>query len=227
MSAATAGSGSDAPEFRGFGPGAHAFLAGLAETNTREWFNARRDAYETEIREPLEALLEFAEPIYGPGKVFRPNRDVRFSRDKSPYKTEMGLWCGGPVTGIYAAVDRDGLFLARGLYDPSREQLAHARDAIVAEDSPAGAQLATVLAELSVAGFSVGPGALKAAPRGYPRDHHFIDLLRLTRYVASRRVDPPVLSDPAQAGPAILAGWAAVDPLAAWLERYGGVPATE
>lgn len=200
-----------------FGRGAAAFYRALAADNSREYFEAHRDVYERAIRLPLEDLADLAQAAYGPAKVFRPNRDVRFSRDKSPYKL-AGAMTAGRVGGVYAQVSADGVSAGGGLYDPSRDQLARARDAIAAERGAAEA-LREAIDAATTAGLELMGPSLKTAPRGYDPDHPHIELLRMQRYAALRRLPLEATQDD------ITAVWQTVEPLLAWIERHAG-PAT-
>ncbi|MGT2427101.1 DUF2461 domain-containing protein [Amnibacterium kyonggiense] len=198
---------------------AAAFLRRLAEDNTREFFTAHRDEYDQAIRVPLEALLAHAEERWGTGRVMRPNRDVRFSTDKSPYRLSASMWAGGGAGGVYLQLGRSGLEVGGGLYEPSRDQLARGR-AVIARGGPAADALREAVDALVEAGFELAGPPLATAPRGYPRDHPQIDLLRLTRYAALRhRKASATLAE-------IDATWDAVAPLCDWVDRHVG-PATD
>jgi uncharacterized protein (TIGR02453 family) len=200
--------------FTGFGAGASVFLSGLTEDNTKTFFEAHRDAYIASIRQPLEDLLGEVQDKYGSGRVMRPNRDVRFSADKSPYKTTASMWAGD-VGGVYLSLSATGLECGGGLYDPSRDQLARGRDAI--DSRPVSAKhLGDILGALTHGGFEVAGPSLKTAPRGFDRDHPAIELLRLKHYAAVKR-----LSLEATPG-TIRATWKAVEPLIAWCSKNVG-----
>lgn len=124
--------------FTGFPPEAFAFYADLTRegNNTRAWFDEHRDVYERCVRLPMEELLDrAAEDGFGEdGKVFRPNRDVRFSKDKRPYKDHcgavIGYGSGTARAGVYVQVGADGLFAATGYWQLSRDQLDRFRRAV-------------------------------------------------------------------------------------------------
>jgi len=139
--------------FTGFGPDANGFLDALTKDNSRQFFEAHRQEYVDAIRQPLEDLLGEAETIYGPGRVMRPNRDVRFSTDKSPYKTSASMWAG-TVGGVYLSLSAQKLEVGGGIYDPSRDQLARARTAI--DSVPrAASRLTEIIDALVSAGFEM------------------------------------------------------------------------
>lgn len=169
----------DAPRFTGFGPGLVDLYLGLHEENSREYWLAHKDVYENDVRAPLELLAGELTPEFGEPKVFRPNRDLRFSKDKRPYKEQASLVVGDGAGALYAQVSADGLRVAGGWWQPSREQLAAFRQAV--DDGEPGDGLDQMLAELDAAGLPLGTGSsLKTAPRGWPKDHPRIELLRLT-----------------------------------------------
>ena len=200
--------------FTGFTVGASEFLNALAEDNTKQFFDAHRREYEDLIRQPLEDLLAEAETTYGPGRVMRPNRDVRFSADKSPYKTSASMWAG-TVGGVYASLTAEHLQVGGGIYDPSRDQLARARKAI--DSAPrAAARLQKIVDDLAADGFEMAGPSLKTTPRGYDRDHPHIELLRLRHYAA-------LITLPVDATPeTIRAAWDAVAPLLEWGATHVG-----
>ena len=202
------------PDERAFAPGAFAFYAELAEHNSREWWTAHRPEYERLIRMPLERLAAMAEERYGPAKVFRPHRDIRFSRDKAPYKLN-GAMTAGTDGGVYVSISADGVHAGGGLYEPTREQLQRARDAIAA-DGAAATELARVVAGAEAAGLELAGPSLKTAPRGIDRDHPRIELLRLTHYAALRALPPEAtVAELEQV-------WRAVEPLLEWTRRHAG-----
>jgi uncharacterized protein (TIGR02453 family) len=124
------------------------------------------------------------------------NRDVRFSADKSPYKTQHGAAHETGGTVYYVHLDSNGLMAACGAYMMAPDQLERYRDAVVRDDT--GAELEAILEELLKRGLEVGHGMsepLKTAPRGYPRDHPRVDLLRLKAVSAHRRLNGAGLSD--------------------------------
>ena len=200
--------------FTGFGANASRFLSGLAKDNTKVFFEAHHDEYITSIRQPLEDLLHEVQDTYGPGRVMRPNRDLRFSADKSPYKTTASMWAGD-VGGVYLSLSASGLEVGGGLYDPSRDQLARARHAI--EGRPQVAKhFGDILGKLTRGGFEVAGPSLKTAPRGFDRDHPAIELLRLKHYAALKQLPLGAAPD------TIRETWTAVVPLITWCSKNVG-----
>jgi len=167
--------------FRGWQAEALEFFDGLAADNSKAYWQRNKPAYEQLVRAPMEELLAELEPAWGEGRIFRPYRDIRFSRDKSPYKTHIGATIGQG----YVQLSADGLGAGCGMWEMARDQLERYR-AAVDDDRPGGA-LAELVAEVEAGGIQVeGHGVLKTAPRGYPKDHPRIDLLRYKGLVTWR-----------------------------------------
>jgi len=204
----------EASQLTSFTAEAADFLTGLAADNSKSFFEAHRDQYARAIRQPLEDLLGAAEPVYGPGKVMRPNRDVRFSANKEPYRTEASMWAG-TVGGVYLNLNRERLEVGGGLYDPSRDQLERARTAI-AERPDIAAELESIIRALEGDGFTLAGPSLKTAPRGTDPSHPAIQLLRLKHYAALRGL--PIDTPPTD----VLSSWRAMEPLIAWVDTHVG-----
>ena len=174
----------------GFSPAATEFFEDLEDQNTREFWLAHKDLFEREVREPMAALLDSLPEEYQPFKVFRMNRDIRFSPDKSPYKTMHGAAHGMPGAVHYLHLDASGLMVACGSYMMPPDELERYRQAVAADSS--GEELAEILAELgrrrSVHLDPGGAEPLKTAPRGYPRDHPRASLLRQKGVIAMHSV---------------------------------------
>ena len=117
--------------FQGIPAGAFAFYAELEHNNNREWWLEHKDSYNTLVRDPVTALLAELEPRFGPGKIFRPNRDIRFSQDKSPYKTAQGAFASSQEgVGYYLQVSADGLLVGGGCHSHTPAQLARFRNSV-------------------------------------------------------------------------------------------------
>jgi uncharacterized protein (TIGR02453 family) len=214
--------------FAGFPPEAFQWFAGLEADNSRPWFTAHRDTYDSAVREPLETMLDtLADELGGEVKVFRQHRDVRFSPDKSPYKTRTyGVVrdAAGGATGLYVQVDRSGLFAGTGYHMLDAGQLARFRDAVADDD--AGPALEAAIATAHAGGVETFGEALKTAPRGYPRDHPRVALLRHKALFGGRRLAAGadgIGGDDALEH--VRATGAACAPMCAWLDAHVG-PAT-
>jgi len=202
--------------FEGFPVEALTFYAGLAEDNSKAYFDAHRETYETAVREPLELLgIELAREL-APAKVFRPHRDVRFARDKSPYKLNAAIVF--PEAGTYLSLGADGLLAGAGVHEPGREQLARIRGAIA--DDRHGPALAEIVAGLEREGLAFSPPALRTAPRGFPRDHPRIELLRRTSFTAHARMAPGPWLHRREALSRARRAWDASADLRLWLARH-------
>jgi uncharacterized protein (TIGR02453 family) len=214
--------------FDGFGPGALRFYDELAENNERSWWHANKDRYESEIRAPLEYLLADLTDEFGEGKVFRPNRDTRFSADKSPYKTAAAAVVNGPegtIATLYMQLSATGLMVGGGCYHPARDQLARLRAAIA--DERTGTEVERIIAGIERDGGGPGHGdKLKTAPRGYAADHPRIELLRMKGLVALFDHPPAPWLHHAKARDQVAENWRSLGPLNAWLDRHVG-PSTE
>jgi uncharacterized protein (TIGR02453 family) len=163
-----------------FGAGATAWFEGLERDNSRAYFAATRATFDDEVREPFERLLdELSGEFGGEVKVFRQHRDVRFSPDKSPYKTRTyGILHSlpGSAAALYAEISARGLYAASGYWRMASDQLARYRAAV--DDERAGEGLARAVVAVREAGLELAPPALKTVPRGMARDHPRGELLR-------------------------------------------------
>jgi uncharacterized protein (TIGR02453 family) len=160
--------------FKGWPAEAVEFFEGLEADNSKTYWQAHKAVYENDVRAPMDELLAELAAEFGEGKVFRPYRDVRFSADKSPYKTAMGATLGG---GGYVQLSATGLGAGSGMYMMAPDQLDRYRKAVA--DGGTGARLAKLVAAADKAGIEVSAhDSLKTAPKGYPKDHPRLDLLR-------------------------------------------------
>jgi len=160
--------------FRGWPAEAIEFYEGLEADNSKTYWHENKPTYEKVVRGPMEELLAELANEFGAGKIFRPNRDVRFSRDKSPYKTAMGATL---AAGGYIQLSATGLGAGTGMYVMAPDQLDRYRHAVAAERT--GGELVAMVKRLAKSGIEVSAHeSLKTAPRGYPKDHPRIDLLR-------------------------------------------------
>jgi len=189
------------------------FLRGLEMDNSKRYFEAHRGQYEQEVRGPMEQLVAELEPALGRGKLFRINRDIRFSADKSPYKTNVAAVVGR----LYLHLDARMLYMATGAHHPATPWLTRYREAVA---GPAGEELAGVVERLRATGLSVGGNEMKTAPRGYRPDHPRIELLRW-REVGTGRQFPiePWIATPAVRD-RVLETWDTMRPLADWLTAH-------
>jgi uncharacterized protein (TIGR02453 family) len=159
--------------FRGWRAEALEFFEGLEADNSKTYWQANKDVYEQVVRAPMEELLAELEPDWGEGRIFRPYRDIRFSSDKSPYKTQLGATAGNH----YIQLTKEGLGAGCGMWEMAADQLERYRDAVV--DDKTGKRLDAIVGKAREQGLQVtGHDVLKTAPRGYPKEHPRIELLR-------------------------------------------------
>ncbi|MET1088974.1 MAG: DUF2461 domain-containing protein [Arthrobacter sp.] len=205
--------------FQGIPAAAFKFYEELRDNNTREWWLENKDRYQTLVRDPFTALLAGLEPRFGPGKVFRPNRDIRFSQDKSPYKTAQGAFASVQEgVGFYLQVSADGLLVGGGYHSHTPAQLARYRNSVDA--SGTGEALRHILGAVSAAGFVVEGEKLRTVPRGYPQDHPRAELLKHKSLSAAADLGQPAwLATPA-AAQEIAALWEELRPLVDWVGRH-------
>ena len=191
------------------------FYEGLEADNSKAYWLEHKRTYEHSVLGPMQELLTELSDEFGAGRVFRPYRDVRFSNDKSPYKLE----CAAHLPGGYISFSADGLFVGGGLYMPDSSHLQRFRAAVADDES--GPALETIVTTLRRDGYDVGAHeVLKTAPKGYPRDHPRIDLLRHKGIVMSRSWPVGAWLGTRRAKDRVVAGLDAVRPLRAWIDRY-------
>jgi len=230
-------------EFLGFRPQAFRFLRSLARNNRRDWFEAHRDAFETELQQPLLALLDEVDvrlaslaPELSADKkrsVFRIYRDIRFSKDKSPYKTHVAFWVGHRAlgrsggaavhggAGLYFHLEPNASIVAGGMWMPPPAALTRIRAAL-SEDlrgfEAARRTLRRTYGELS------DESVLQRLPRGFAADHPAANWLRYRSFTVSRAIPAAELQRTS------LPDWLAyaygpVIPLVRWLNGALGLPA--
>ncbi|MDI6097166.1 DUF2461 domain-containing protein [Actinoplanes sp. NEAU-A12] len=207
--------------FRGWPSEALEFYEGLAADNSKTYWTTHLAVYESQVRAPALELLAELEPEFGPGKVFRPYRDVRFSHDKTPYKTHLVIWM---EAGCYVQLSADGLAAGCGMYQMTPDQLERYRRTVA--DSRLGPPLADLIGTIEKAGIQVhGHGTLKTAPRGYPKDHPRIDLLRHKGLTTWQEWPPAPWMDTPAAKDRIVMFLRTSRPLRDWLDHHVGPPA--
>lgn len=183
------------------------FLQELAENNNREWFDGNRQRYEELVREPAfsyirsmqEPLAEIS-PFFDVkakkvgGSLMRVFRDTRFSKDKSPYKTNIGIQfrhCAGKdvhAPGFYLHIEPGDMFLAAGIWSPDNPTLSKVR--MLMDEYPQ--EWTTIKRNLlgKRSGFEWHGDSLKRTPKGYSPDHELIEDLKRKHYIAVRKIDP-------------------------------------
>ncbi len=204
--------------FAGWPVEAIEFFEGLTADNSKPYWQEHKGVYETCVRAPMDALLTELEPEFGAGKVFRPYRDVRFSADKSPYKTAIAATLD---SGGYLHLSAETFGVGSGLYRPEPDQLDRYRRAV--SDGRSGAALVKIVAAARAAKLEVhGHEELKTAPRGYPKEHPRIDLLRQKGLIAWREWPVGAWLDTSAPKRRVAEFLHASEPLRAWLAKHVG-----
>jgi uncharacterized protein (TIGR02453 family) len=202
--------------FTGFGDGAVEFFDGLLVDNSKAYWTDQREVYEAHVRGPMLALLADLEAEFGSGKVFRPYRDLRFSNDKTPYKTH----CGATAGPYYVQVGADGLMAAAGHYQMAADQVGRFRTAV--DDERRGADLVKRLAAIEADGITIAGETLKTRPRGVDADHPRLELMRHKSLYGWRRWPPDDVLHEAGAVHRVASAWRSLRPLTEWLDDHVG-----
>jgi uncharacterized protein (TIGR02453 family) len=208
--------------FKGWPVTALEFYEGLEADNSKVYWTEHKQVYERDVRAPMETLLTELASEFGEGRIFRPYRDVRFSPDKSPYKTAMGATVGNG----YVQISSEGLFVGSGMYHLMPDQLERYRKAVDAETT--GRELEVVVASLVKSGLDVhGTDPLKTAPKGFPRDHPRVELLRYRGIIGAKGFAVAAWLGTARAKTEVVKVLRAAAPLNEWLARTVGVSSME
>jgi uncharacterized protein (TIGR02453 family) len=190
------------------------FFEQLAADNTKAFWTANKATYDEKVRAPMVALTDALARTYGPFKLFRPNRDIRFAKDKSPYKTNIAASAeteGG--ASVYIGFSAEGLYAGTGYYYFAKDQLGRYREAVAADGT--GGALQKLVDAARRKHYEVHGESLKIAPRGYPKDHARVALLRHTGLYVGRYIDAATL-------PKVKAALQSGAPFAAWLDEHVG-----
>jgi uncharacterized protein (TIGR02453 family) len=203
--------------FSGWPDEALEFYEGLAADNSKIYWTRHKQTYDDCVLGPMTELVAELAPEFGEAKIFRPYRDVRFSKDKTPYKTHIGALVGSG----YVQFSAQGLAAGDGMYHLASDQLERYRQAVAGDR--AGTQLTKVIAEVEGQGIEVhGQDPLKTAPRGYPADHPRIDLLRYKGLIAWQQWSAAEWLGTAAAAGRITGFLRAARPLSTWLTEHVG-----
>ncbi len=195
------------------------FFAELEYNNERAWWLANQTRWRTVVREPFEALCDALAEEFGLPKVFRPNRDVRFSADKSPYKTHQGAVVRtSPGVGLYVQVSSGGLLTGSGWWSPEPSQLAAFREAVLDDES--GEELVAIVDRLEADGVEVHGDRLKTAPRGTDPAHPRIALLRHRTLLVSVDHGTPDWLETPEVVDRVRADWASFRAINEWLAGH-------
>ena len=202
--------------FEGFPVEALDFYDDLETDNTKSFWAAHKQVWERSVRDPMLALTEELGPEFGPAKVFRPYRDVRFAKDKTPYKDHQGAFvAAAPATGWYVELGAPGVRVGAGFYEADSARLARIRASIA--DDRRGAELERFLAALERRGWERGGETLRTTPRGWTADHPRIGLLRHKSLVVSRSYGFEDVIHTRALLDQVRADWRAARPFVEWL----------
>ncbi|KAF2330173.1 DUF2461 domain-containing protein [Flavobacterium daemonense] len=181
------------------------FLDDLKKNNNREWFQENKKRYEIfkkdyhqlvsdflEVMKPLDPSLELLEVK---NCTFRINRDIRFSKDKSPYKAHLGVWISGGTKGLnragyYVHIEKGASFIAGGFYSPESEDLKKVRKEIAFFYDDLEEILNNKDFKREFGSLDINENnSLKSMPRGYEKDHPAIEFLKLKSFTATQKYD--------------------------------------
>jgi uncharacterized protein (TIGR02453 family) len=206
--------------FTGFPEAALDFYDDLEADNSKVFWETHKEVYRTAVAAPMAALAEDLADEFGTAKVFRPYRDVRFSKDKTPYKTHQGMFIAvAPATGYYVQIGAPGIRMGAGFYAASVERLAAIRQAI--DNDIHGPKLSAILTKLERAQWEISGEKLKTTPRGWSADHPRIGLLRHKSLTAMRDYGfDGIIHSPALVEK-IRTDWRQTTPLLDWLTTHG------
>ncbi|QZY28934.1 DUF2461 domain-containing protein [Nocardioides coralli] len=206
--------------FTGFPVAALDFYDDLEVDNSKAFWGEHKATYTEAVRAPMVALCEALGPEFGEAKVFRPYRDVRFAKDKTPYKTHQGAFIAvAPATGWYVEISARGTRAGAGCYGPSSPQLAAIRQAMAHDRT--GPELERILHQLEADGFDIHGETVKTSPRGWSADHPRIDLLRRKQVLGMKHygfetdaIGPDLLDR-------VRDDWRQLRPMVEWLAQHG------
>ncbi|MFE0750931.1 DUF2461 domain-containing protein [Gordonia sp. NPDC058843] len=208
-------------DFTGFTDAALDFYDDLEIDNSKAFWEDHKEIYRSAVAEPMRALTDALADEFGPAKIFRPYRDVRFSKDKTPYKTHQGAFVAvAPATGYYVQIGAPGVRVGAGFYEASAARLAEVRKSI--DHDRSGPELERLLRRLTTDGWEVAGDRLKTAPRGYDVAHPRIELLRHRSLSVGRDYGFDEIIHSVQLVDRIRRDWRATVPLIEWIALRTG-----
>ncbi|MEZ5378154.1 MAG: DUF2461 domain-containing protein [Acidimicrobiales bacterium] len=206
--------------FSGLSPAGIEFYEELEDDNTKAFWTANKHRYESEVKAPMTALCEELSD-YGPFRLFRPYNDVRFAKGKPLYKTAQGAYTEGEGgAGYYVHFSAEGFMAGAGYYAMAKDQLARFREAV--DDDARGAEIAAIVEQLAKRYDIAAIDELKTAPRGYPKDHPRIELLRRKGLIASKAFGTPKWIFTKQIVTRVRQAWDDMAPMNDWLDTHVG-----
>ncbi len=217
--------------FTGFPPELFTFLGGLEANNSKAYWQANRHIWTKVIQPTVEHLMADLEPEFGALRTFRPNRDVRFSKDKSPYKTWLGITTSDRAVGgigSFLRVEASGMRLAAGAMVFASDQIQQFRAAI--DNAASAKEFESICATLEGKKLPVGPGTeaqvLRRPPPGYKADHPRLELLKWKGAVVVKAYDRAAWMSKPEALERIRDVWATAEPLVDWINDHIGASST-
>jgi uncharacterized protein (TIGR02453 family) len=207
--------------FRGIPADAFDFFEELAAENTKAWWTENKERYQTSVRGPVDALLAEVADEFGPAKVFRPHRDTRFSKDKTPYKTNIGATTRAPDGSVfYLALMSEGMYIGGGYYRMAKDQIARYRVAVA--DDATGAELVDLLAAATKSGLEIGGEQLKRVPPGFDKEHPRGDLLKHKGLYLGVQLEPAAWMGTKKAVDRVTKVWRSIRPTTTWFHQHVG-----
>jgi uncharacterized protein (TIGR02453 family) len=204
--------------FAGIPTAALDFYEDLEADNSKTFWTAHKSVYDESVRRPLEELGAALAEEFGTPKVFRPYRDVRFAKDKTPYKTNQGVYFGDSAR--YLHISAAGLFVAGGYWDTSSPQVAKLREAVA--DDRTGPLLEKALAAVTKAGFEIGGDRLSRVPNGFDKEHVRGELLKHKSLTGHAELGSPAWLTTKKAVAEVTKRFRALSPLVDWLDEHVG-----
>ncbi len=206
--------------FKGIPAGALEFYAALEADNSKTFWEANKHRYAEVVRGPVTELCQQLAQ-YGEFRLFRPHNDMRFAKNKPPYKTHQGAYTEGEGgAGFFVQLSAEGLMAGTGYYAMAKDQLDKFRAAIV--DEATGSEIETITAQLAKK-YSIGAiSELKTAPRGYDKNHPRIELLRRKGLIVSHEFGCPKWLHTSQVTKRIDGLWQAAAEMNSWLDTNVG-----
>ena len=208
--------------FKGWPDAALDFYVGIEADNSKAYWLAHKETYDAAVKAPFLELSELIEKEFGPLHVFRPHRDTRFSKDKTPYKTTAAAVTEGPGgASFYVQVSAEGLYVGSGYYHLQSDQLQRFRDKVA--DNRTGPKLSAAVDALRKQRYSVDAReSLKRVPRGIDPDHPRAEMLRMKGVHVGRTFGAPKWLHTAGAAERIVTTWRDAAPVNSWLDRHVG-----
>ncbi len=214
--------------FDGFPDEGLVFYEGLEADNSKTYWTRNKSSYDTHVRAPLQAMLDELAGEFGVAKVFRPYRDVRFSNDKTPYKTHQGAVItpeGRGAGSWYVQISADGLRVSGGCWRLESDQISRLRRAVA--DPVQGPRLEQEVGRLASSDWSIEGERLSRVPAGYSADDDRAELLRHKSLHASRSWEPAEWLHTREALERVRSAWRELHTLNTWLADNVGATTKE